>query len=105
MEEFVSTYGMQLLAAITTAILGGIGMAIRNAARRWLDDDTKRTVAKTAVAFAEQIFQNLHGAEKMEKAMETACALLREKGICWEVNELKILLEAAVLEMNRQSRN
>ena len=49
---------------------------------------------------AEQIWKDIHGAEKLQKAMETAEILLKKKGIDFDAEEMKILIEAAVAEFN-----
>ena len=99
--EFINEYGMQLLYAIITAIAGYIGIAAKNLVKKYLDDKTKREVAKTAVQYVEQVFKNLHGEEKLNEAMSAASAMLAEKGITITELEIRVLVEAAVAEFNK----
>ena len=99
-EYFVHTYGAQIMGAILCAIFGCLGYAIKRLAVRHLDDETKRNVACIAVQFVEQAWSTLHGAEKLQKALETAEILLKKKGVGFDAEEMKVLIEAAVAEFN-----
>lgn len=99
-EYFVYCYGTQILAAILCAILGCLGYALKRLATKYVNDDAKRTIAKVAVQFVEQVWTTLHGADKLAKALETAEALLKKKGIDFDAEEMQVLIEAAVSEFN-----
>ena len=98
--EFINTYGLQLMYMVVTAIAGYLGIVVKNLVQKYLNDKTKRDVAKTAVQFVEQVYKDLHGDEKLMEAMKAASAMLAEKGITITELELKVLLEAAVAEFN-----
>lgn len=99
-EYFFNCYGTQILTAILCAIFGCLGYAIKRLATRYVNDDTKRTVAKVVVQFVEQVWTSLHGADKLAKALETAEAILKKKGIDFDADEMEVLIEAAVAEFN-----
>ena len=99
-EYFIYHYGTQIIAAILCAIFGCLGYAIKRLATKYINDDTKRTIAKVAVQFVEQVWTSLHGADKLAKALETAATLLKKKGIDFDADEMKVLIEAAVSEFN-----
>ena len=84
------------------AIFGCLGYAIKRLATRYVNDDTKRTIAKVAVRFVEQVWTSLHGADKLAKALETAATLLKKKGIDYDAEEMQVLIEAAVAEFNEE---
>lgn len=98
--EFINQYGMEIMYAIITAIAGYIGIAIKNLCTKYINDKTKQAVAKTAVQFAEQVYKDLHGDEKLEQALLAAAEMLEEKGITVSALELRVLIEAAVAEFN-----
>lgn len=98
--EFINEYGMQLLYAIITAIAGYIGIALKNLVKKFLNDKTKLSVAKTAVQYVEQVCKDLHGDDKLNEALKAAAAMLAEKGITVTDLELRVLIEAAVAEFN-----
>lgn len=98
--EFINDYGMELMYAIITAIAGYIGIVVKNLVTKYLNDKTKQNVAKSAVKFVEQVYKDLHGEEKLAKALESASEMLHEKGIYVTELEMRVLIEAAVAEFN-----
>jgi hypothetical protein len=99
-EEFVNMYGMQILYTFITAFFGYIGIVVKNLVKKYLDDKTKLSVAKTAVKYVEQVYKDLHGDDKLNEALIAASAMLAEKGITITELELRVLIEAAVAEFN-----
>lgn len=83
-----------------TAIAGYLGIVIKNLYQKYINDKTKQDVAKTCVKAVEQIYKDLHGEEKLQKALESASEMLASKGITISDIELRILIEAAVAEFN-----
>ena len=106
-EYFVYNYGMEIIGLLLLTIAGCMGIAVRNGLNIWvkaqnsrLDNETKITIARSAAAFVEQVWQNLHGKDKLQKALETARELLAKKGIEFDADEMMVLIEAAVAEFN-----
>lgn len=99
--EFINQYGMDILYTIVMAIAGYVGIVIKNLATKYINDKTKRDVAKTAVQFVEQVYKDLHGEEKLNAAFSAASEMLAEKGITVSDLEMRVLLEAAVNEFNK----
>lgn len=98
--EFINEYGLQLMYMAITAIFGWFGIVAKNLVTKYLNDKTKLDVAKTTVRYVEQVFKDLHGEEKFNKALEAASEMLAEKGITVTNLELRVLIEAAVAEFN-----
>lgn len=98
--EFINQYGLQIMYAIITAIAGYIGIVVKNLVAKYLNDKTKRDVAKIAVQFVEQVYKDIHGEEKLTEALVAASEMLAEKGISVTDLELRVLIEAAVAEFN-----
>lgn len=99
-EFFVTTYGSEIIGLLVLSVFGCLGYAAKQICQRFLDDETKRAIAMTAVRFVEQCWNTLHGADKLEKALETAEILLKKKGIDFDAEEMMYIIEAAVEEMN-----
>ena len=99
--EFINQYGMEIMYTVIMAIAGYIGIVIKNLFTKYINDKTKRDVAKTAVQFVEQVYKDLHGEEKLNAAFSAASEMLGEKGIHVSDLEMKVLLEAAVAEFNK----
>ena len=98
--EFIEMYGLEILMAVLTALGGYLGLVAKKLVEKYLNDKTKREVARTVVQGIEQVYKDLHGEEKLNKALETASEMLAEKGITASELELRMLLEAAVGEFN-----
>jgi len=94
--EFFDAYGVELIMAILSAIFGGLGLIIK----RFLNDNTKRSIAKVAMMSVEQLWKELHGADKLIKALEYAETLLAKRGLKFDADEMRIMIEAAVGEFN-----
>ena len=98
--EFVSTYGMEILVSILGIIGTVLGFIAKALVKKFLNDKTKQSIAKTCVLFVEQVFKNLHGEEKLTAALKRAAELLADKGIDCTALEMETLIEAAVAEFN-----
>lgn len=100
LEFFVTNYGTQLIGMILLAVFGCLAYAAKQIVRTYLNDETKLGIARTVVRFVEQVWVDLHGQDKLKKALETAESLLKKKGIPFDADEMMVLIEAAVQEMN-----
>ena len=98
--EIINMYGVEIIGALLLALAGILGMVAKNLAAKYLDTDTKRTLAKVVVQFVEQVYTNLHGEEKLNAALVVFADMLREKNIHTTELEMKVLIEAAVAEFN-----
>lgn len=100
LAEFINQYGTTIMYAVVVAIAGYFGTVAKNLYTKYLNDKTKQAVAKTVVRGVEQIYKDLHGEDKLDKALEAASEMLAEKGIAVTNLELRMLIEAAVGEFN-----
>lgn len=99
--EIINMYGAEILGSIFVALAGIFGMVVKNMVAKYLDTDTKRTLAKVVVQFVEQTYKELHGEEKLTAALNVFEALLAEKNIYASSVEMQVLLESAVAEFNK----
>ena len=99
-EYFMVAYGNEIIVLVASAVFGMIGVLIKNMLAKYLNDETKRKIAKTVVQFVEQCYKDMHGEEKLKAALDRACELLNEKGIKVSRKEMETLIEAAVAEFN-----
>lgn len=100
-KTIINTYGTEILGALLTALAGVLGMALKRLATQYVNTETKQAIARTVVQGVEQVYKDLHGQEKLDKAMEAAAAMLKENGITVTDLELRMLLESALAEFNR----
>lgn len=98
--QFINEYGAMILYTIVTGIAGYIGIVVKNIYKKYVDNQTKKDVVKTVVQSVEQIYKDLHGDDKLNKALESASEMLTMKGLKVTQLELRILIEAAVAEFN-----
>lgn len=101
LNQFISEYGTTILYTILTAIAGYVGIWIKSLYTKYVNDKTKQDVAKTVVKAVEQMYKELHGEEKLQKALEAASDMLTNKGITISDIELRKLIEASVSEFNK----
>lgn len=100
LNEFIQTYGMEILSTVILAIVGYFGTVFKKLYSRYVEDTEKEKIVKTVIKAVEQIYSDLDGPEKYEKAVENITLMLEEKGICQCTElEVKLLIESAVKEL------
>ena len=98
--EFINQYGYMILYAALTSIAGFLGAQIKKRIDRVTADEEKRKAVETVVKAVEQMYQDLSGREKLEKAKENILAILQSKDIAISEIEMDMLIEACVAEFN-----
>lgn len=86
-------------------ILSILGFYGKQLITRYLNDKTKRSVAKMVVSAVEQLYKDLGGTEKYSKAVRRVKELLDERGITIGELEVKMLIEAAVNDLKSNLLN
>ena len=99
-EAFLNEYGTSLLYAVITALAGYLGIFVKRVYEQYINDKTKQDVVNTVVKAVEQIYKDLHGREKLEKALDAAAEILQSKNINITDLELELLVESALAEFN-----
>lgn len=98
--EIFATYVLPVLAAAVTALAGFLGAQLKGLYQKYINDKTKESVVRTCVKAVEQLYHDLGGPEKLEKAKEAIEDMLNEKGIPITELEMNLLIEAVVSEFN-----
>ena len=91
---------LPILATFLTGLFTYIGTRLKNAYEQKVNTETARVVVENAVRFVEQVYKDLHGKEKLEKAVEQVSQILASKGINLSEAEINILIESAVYGLN-----
>ena len=94
-------YVMQIVLMILLALAGWLGVQVKNLYNKYVSNEVKQAVCRTCVRFVEQVYTDLHGREKLRKAMERATRILATYDIHITEDELEAMLEAAVNEFNK----
>lgn len=100
--EFLTEYGPSIMYTVVTAVAGFIGIAIKTAYQRYVNDKTKEQIVKTVVKAVKQLYDGMSGEEKLNKAIENISIMLAEKNISATELEIRMLIESAVLEIKEQ---
>lgn len=100
METFMNVYAAKIIFAIAVFVAGIIGNEMRKLYKQHINTEEKERVAELSALYVEQVFTLLHGWEKMNKALETARIMLDTRGIAFDLNEMKVLIEAVVGSFN-----
>jgi hypothetical protein len=97
-NDFISQYGTTILYSILLALAGTLGKWIGGIYKKYVNNKTKREIAQICVKAVEQLYKNLHGEEKYNKAVEAITEMLAVNGITITEIELKMLIEATCQE-------
>ena len=84
------------VASVIAVLLGVLATKIKTTYNDKVQDETVRTIVKSVVEWAQQVYKDCDGPEKLQKALEKASAILNEKGITISDEELNMLIESAV---------
>ena len=95
---------LQLAGTILMVGAGIIGYQVKKLYKKFVDTEEKASVVASTVQYVEQVYKDIHGEEKLEKAMQRASELLAEKGIMITNDELETLIESAVNGFNNGYR-
>ncbi len=90
-----------IIMAILTGIASFIGAKIKTIYETKVNDDTKRKVVKTVVNAVEQLYKDLKGPEKLNKAKENIISMLNEKNITISELEVEMLIEEVCNSFNQ----
>ena len=99
-SEFFSTYVLPVIVSLIAGMAGYIGIQIKKLYEKYVNNKVKQDVVRTCVKAAEQLYNDLGGPAKLEKAQEGVRQMLEEKGIPISDLELNLLIESVVSEFN-----
>lgn len=103
MEElmsFIMPIFNNIVITIVAAIFGYIGIKLKNFRQNQVNDAEKEAVVRHTVEYIEQVFKDVHGQAKFDACLDKVGKILREKGIPFGKEEIKVLIESAVKSMN-----
>lgn len=104
LNEFITEYGTSIMYTMVTAVFGFIGIAIKNVYQKYVNDKTKERIVMTVVKAVKQLYSEMSGEEKLNKAIENISMMLAEKGISATELEIRMMIESAVLEIKEQMK-
>ena len=91
---------LPILATFLTGLFTYIGTRLKKVYEEKVNTETAKAVVEDAVRFVEQVYKDLHGKEKLEKATAQVEEVLQSKGITISEAEINMLIESAVYGLN-----
>lgn len=91
---------LPILATFLTGLFTYIGTRLKKVYEEKVNTETAKQVAEDSVRFVEQVYKDLHGKEKLDKAVEQVAQVLGSKGISISEAEIYMLIESAVYGLN-----
>lgn len=91
---------LPILATFLTGLFTYIGTRLKKIYEEKVNTETAKAVVEDAVRFVEQVYKDLHGKEKLEKATAQVEEVLQSKGITISEAEINMLIESAVYGLN-----
>ena len=77
----MNNYLQQIVLLIILALAGWLGNQVKNLYKKYITTKIKQNICRTVVRFVEQVYQDLHGPEKLAQAMAKASEILEGYGI------------------------
>lgn len=91
---------LPILATFLTGLFTYIGNRLKKVYEEKVNNETAKAIVTDAVKFVEQVYSDLSGREKLEKATEQVSEILQSKGIKITPAEINMLIESAVYGLN-----
>lgn len=101
LNELFGTYLIPAVVTVVGAIASWIGVQLKKLYTDKVNTKEKQDVVESTVTYVQQVYGDLKGEEKLEKALETASDWLTSKGINVSDSELRVLIESAVYNMKK----
>lgn len=99
MEAFIG-----FLSAVVVGMAGLVTKKVVNYLQKkgiMQELEHKKELVNLSVNYAEQVFYQLNGPEKFDKALEKAAQEFRKAGLPIDSDEIRLMIEAAVSEINK----
>ena len=84
------------IASVVAVLFGVLGTKIKQIYNEKAQNETVKVVVDNVVKWVQQVYYELEGPEKLQKALTEASTILNEKGITISETELNMLIESAV---------
>lgn len=104
MEQIIEAIMPSVLNLISTCAIcafGVIGYKAKQVYQKYVDTQIEKDVANTTVNYVEQVYKDIHGDEKLQKAINIVTQTLVSKGITINEGQIEQLIESAVYGLNQ----
>lgn len=100
MSEVIRDLFITFASTAIAAIAGLVGTLIKRACDKIVGERIAKSTVETCVAAVEQLYHDLDGEAKKQKAIEYIAEMLEKKGVTIAQVEIELMIEAAVAEFN-----
>ena len=101
MTQLINECGIQLMQLILTLVVSYVGLMFKKYYNMYINTEEKKHIINVCVKATEQLYKDLNGEAKKQKAIDMICDLLYEKGISITEAELNAMIEAVVQELTK----
>ena len=98
--DMLTLYAPSFLEAVLMFAVGLLALAANKYVKPILQNKVIMVIAKNVVLAVEQTYKDLHGEQKLNKGLEAFSEMLAAKHIKVSANEMRVMLEAALAELN-----
>ena len=84
------------IASVVAILFGVLGSKIKQVYTERTQNETVKVVVDNVVKWVQQVYYELEGPEKLQKALTEASIILNEKAITISETELDMMIESAV---------
>lgn len=93
------------IASVVAILFGVLGAKIKQVYTERTQNETVKVVVDNVVKWVQQVYYELEGPEKLQKALTQASTILNEKGITISESELDMMIESAVYGLKQGVTN
>ena len=93
------------VASVIAILFGVLGAKIKQTYNQKAQNETVKVVVDNVVKWVQQVYYELEGPEKLQKALTEASTILNEKGITISESELDMMIESAVYGLKQGVTN
>ena len=94
--EFLNNYGVSIIHGVAVSIISYVSLEIKKIYNKHFIDKTKKDVVSLVCKAINQVYPNLTGKEKLNKAIYNCREILKEKNIKINDLELRMYIESSV---------
>lgn len=89
------------VASVIAILFGVLGAKIKRIYIEKTQNEAAKVVVDNVVRWVQQVYYELEGPEKLQKALTEASTILKEKGITISETELDMMIESAVYGLKK----
>ncbi len=98
-------YLLQIVTSLVLLFAAFLAKKAKDVYTKYINTQIKQDIAESSMLYVEQVYKDIHGDAKLDKALNSAAEELAVLGIPFSSIEMRKLIEAAVAEFNANFRD